>query len=126
MKLAWLPLALANRDAQLDYIAQHNPMAAVDMGDRIEHQVGQLLLQPELGRPGRVKGTRELVISRTPLIVVYRVRPKTACIELARLLHASQRWPAESKAAPAAPVPESSGFVEAQAVIERAKKARKG
>jgi toxin ParE1/3/4 len=89
--LAWLKRALNDRDAQLDYIAEDNPMAAVAQGDRIEDQVDQLLQHPQLGRPGRKQGTRELVISRTPFIVVYRIRGKR--IELLRLLHGAQKWP---------------------------------
>ena len=93
MILTWLPGAIATLDAQLDYIAQDNPIAAVAQGDRIHEQVEQLLEHPNLGRPGRVGKTRELVVSRTPFIVVYRVRPRANRIELIRLLHGSQRWP---------------------------------
>ena len=93
MKLQWLPMAIVTRDAQLDYIAHDNPTAAIEQGDRIHHQLGQLLEHPNMGRPGRVEKTRELVISRTPLIVVYRVRPRAKRIELIRLLHGSQQWP---------------------------------
>ena len=93
MKLLWLPPAIANRDAQIDYIAQENPKAAIEQGDRIENQLSQLIDHPEMGRPGRVKGTRELVIGRTPFIVVYRVKPRAKRIELMRVLHGSQQWP---------------------------------
>jgi toxin ParE1/3/4 len=93
LKLAWLPRAIANRDAQLDYIAQDSPKAAIEHGDRIEHQLDQLIEHPEMGRPGRKKGTRELVISRTPFIVVYRVKPGAKRIELMRVLHGAQQWP---------------------------------
>lgn len=93
MKLVWLPKAVANRDAQLDYIAQDNPKAAIEQGDRIEHQVSRLIEHPELGRPGRKQGTRELVINRTPFIAVYRVKPRAKRIELMRVLHGSQQWP---------------------------------
>lgn len=89
--LVWLKRALNDRDAQLDYIAEDNPLAAVDQGDRIEDQVDQLLQHPQMGRPGRKQGTRELVISRTPFIVVYRIKGRR--IELLRLLHGSQKWP---------------------------------
>jgi len=95
LKLQWLPRAIASRDAQLDYIAQDNPRAAIEQGDRIHDQVDQLLVHPNLGRPGRVEKTRELVISRTPFIVVYRVRPRAKRIELMRLLHGSQAWPSK-------------------------------
>ncbi|MDN5844319.1 MAG: type II toxin-antitoxin system RelE/ParE family toxin, partial [Alcaligenaceae bacterium] len=42
---------------------------------------------------GRKRGTRELVISRTPLVLVYRVRPRLAKIEIMRVLHTAQQWP---------------------------------
>ena len=89
--LVWLKRAIHDRDAQIDYIAQDNPLAAVSQGDRIDVQVDMLLQQPQMGRPGRKQGTRELVISRTPLIVVYRINGNR--IELLRLLHGSQKWP---------------------------------
>jgi len=89
--LVWLRRAIADRDAQLDYIAQDNPCAAIEQGDRISQQVGLLIQHPEMGRAGRKQGTRELVISRTPFIVVYRINGMR--IELVRLLHGSQQWP---------------------------------
>lgn len=91
MILVWLKRAIGDRDAQLDYIAQDNPLAAVTQGDRVEEQLDLLLQHPQMGRPGRKQGTRELVISRTPFIVVYRIKGKR--IELLRLLHGSQQWP---------------------------------
>lgn len=89
--LVWLQQAINDRDAQLDYIAKDNPLAAVAQGDRIDDQIDQLLQHPKMGRPGRTQGTRELVISRTPFIVVYRIKGKR--IELLRLLHGAQKWP---------------------------------
>ncbi len=91
MLLVWLRRAIADRDAQLDYIAQDNPRAAIEQGDRIAHQVGQLIQHPQMGREGRKHGTRELVISRTPFIVIYRIQGER--IELLRVLHGAQRWP---------------------------------
>ena len=90
--IEWLPVASTNRFEQLDYIAQDNTLAAMSQDEEIEHQVDMLMQHPQMGRPGRKKGTRELVISRTPFIVVYRV--KGTRIEVIRLLHSSQRWPA--------------------------------
>lgn len=84
---------MRERFDQLDYIAQDNPLAAIEQDEQIERQVGLLLLQPKMGRPGRVKGTRELVVSRTPFIVAYRIEGSR--IEIIRLLHGAQRWPKE-------------------------------
>ena len=89
--LVWLQRAIQDRDAQLDYIAQDNPTAAVSQGDRIAEQIEILQQHPQMGRPGRKQGTRELVISRTPFIVVYRVKGKR--IKLLRVLHGAQQWP---------------------------------
>jgi toxin ParE1/3/4 len=87
----WLPLANKNRFEQLDYIAQDNPIAAISQDEEVEHQVDMLINHPQMGRPGRKRGTRELVISRTPFVVVYRVKGKR--IEVIRLLHSAQQWP---------------------------------
>lgn len=95
MILDWLPEANRNRFDQLDHIAQDNPMAAVEQDEEIERQVDLLLQHPKLGRPGRMKGTRELVISRTPFIAVYRLKG-VARIEIMRLLRGSQQWPPEA------------------------------
>jgi toxin ParE1/3/4 len=89
--LVWLKRAINDRDAQLDYIAQDNLLAAVSQGDRIDAQVDILSQHPQMGRPGRKPGTRELVISHTPFIVVYRIKGRR--IELLRLLHGAQMWP---------------------------------
>ena len=93
MRVAWLPRAIANRDAIFDYVAQENPQAALDQDERIEKQVDMLEQYPESGRPGRKKNTRELVISRTSLVAVYRVRPRLQRVEILRVLHTRQQWP---------------------------------
>ena len=92
MIIDWLPEAIRNRFDQLDYIANDNPLAAADQDDEIERQVNMLYEHPKMGRPGRVKGTRELVISSTPFVLVYRLKG-TQRIEVLRLLHGSQLWP---------------------------------
>lgn len=93
MIIEWLPRAEMDLDAQLDYIEQDSIQAADVVAERIEHQVGQLAQFPDLGRTGRKRGTRELVISRTSLVLVYRVKPKLAKIEMLRVLHERQQWP---------------------------------
>ncbi|MDX8379674.1 MAG: type II toxin-antitoxin system RelE/ParE family toxin [Gallionella sp.] len=91
MILIWLPSASVTRNLQLDYIAEANPLSAIDQDDEIEKQVDMLLDQPNMGRRGRVKTTRELVIVRPPFIVAYRVKDQR--IEILRVLHGSQQWP---------------------------------
>lgn len=93
MRIVWLPRARANRAQAIDYIAKENPRAAFDQLGEIEQQSDMLAEYPEIGRVGRRRGTRELVINRTPFILVYRVRPKAKRIEILRLLHGAQKWP---------------------------------
>lgn len=93
MELAWTPRAQRDRQAAIDYIARDNPMAALGQLDEIERQTDILRQYPRMGRPGRADGTFELVISHTPFIVVYRLRPRMQRIELIRLLHSAQCWP---------------------------------
>jgi len=93
LRLEWLPRARAARQAAIEYIAQDNPRAALGQLDEVERQTDLLPSQPDMGRPGRKKGTRELVINRTPFILVYRVRPHAKRIEIVHFLHGAQQWP---------------------------------
>ena len=91
MSIRWLPQAQRNRLEQLDYIAQDNPLAAISQDEAIERQINMLLAHPKMGRPGRVTATRELVISGTPFVAIYRLQGQS--IDVLRLLHSAQRWP---------------------------------
>lgn len=91
MKLEWSLFALNDRDGIFDYIEQDNPQAAIDVDDRISTRVQDLIRFPECGRPGRVEGTRELVIDRTPYIVAYRFQGDT--VRIVRVLHGALLWP---------------------------------
>jgi addiction module RelE/StbE family toxin len=93
MKLEWSILAQADRDAIFDCIEADSPQAAIVVDERIREHVGSLVRFPELGRPGRIDGTRELVISRTPYLAAYRIRGNT--VRILRVLHGSRRWPEE-------------------------------
>ncbi|MEJ2793206.1 type II toxin-antitoxin system RelE/ParE family toxin [Iodobacter sp. LRB] len=73
MRLRWLRKAIANLDAEAEYIAQENPRAAAEMFAYVKAKVEDLAHFPASGRPGRVPSTRELIIDRYPLLVPYRV-----------------------------------------------------
>ena len=68
MKLAWSNRATTDRLAIFIWIAEDNPQAAADVDDRIEAAAQRLKDFPNSGRPGRIEGTRELVIARNPYI----------------------------------------------------------
>lgn len=91
MRIEWLPRAVRSFERQIDHVADHNPTAAIALGDAIETTIARLSSYPDSGRPGRVPGTRELVIPGTPYVVVYRVEPYAAVI--LRVLHGAQEWP---------------------------------
>jgi len=91
MRIEWSAWALADRDAIFDYIEADNPRAAARLDKRIEDRVASLRRLPNSGRPGRVEGTRELIVTRTPYIVAYRVIGET--MRILRVLHSSRLWP---------------------------------
>ena len=91
MNIEWLPSAARTLEKQLSYIADRNPQAAVDSGAAIEAAVSRLADFPESARPGRVPGTRELVVPATPFVVVYRI--EVTGVVILRVLHGAQKWP---------------------------------
>ena len=92
MRVRWLRVALANLETEADYIAKDNAAAADRLVQRIMRAVNLLGKNPAMGRPGRVSGTRELVVGDTPYIVPYRVRANA--VEVLRVFHATRNWPA--------------------------------
>jgi plasmid stabilization system protein ParE len=91
MRLRWLRQALRNLDEEATYIAAEDATAARLVVKRVLDAVAQLERQPGLGRPGRVPGTRELVVGHTRYIVPYRVRGEA--VEILRVFHTSRRLP---------------------------------
>ena len=91
MHVRWLRAALENLNAEAEYSARDNPDAAKRIVARISEAVLNLATYPALGRPGRVSGTRELVVPGTPYIIPYQVRGDE--IEIVRIFHAARRWP---------------------------------
>ena len=77
------------------YIELKNPRAAIEQDLLVEVAVGKLAFFPEMGRIGRLRRTRELVVGGTPFIVVYRVESNLDEIHILRILHAKQKWPPE-------------------------------
>jgi toxin ParE1/3/4 len=92
MTLIWSPESIHDLISLRAHIAEHDPAAAKRVVLHVLYCVEHLLSEnPQLGAPGRVPGTRELVIPKTPYIVPYRIRGTT--IEIARVYHSSRRWP---------------------------------
>lgn len=91
MRVRWLRKALRNLDEEATYIATDDAGAARLVVQRVLDAVAQLTEQPGLGRPGRVPGTRELLVKKTRYIVPYRVRGES--VEILRVFHTSRRLP---------------------------------
>lgn len=91
MTVEWHPLAHADLTELVTYIAEDSPDAAYRILDEVRRQTGMLASHPDIGRLGRVGGTRELVITGTPYIAAYRVCRNL--VTILRLLHGARRWP---------------------------------
>lgn len=90
MRLFWTPEALDDRRAIYDYIEADNPMAALTLDEMFSDKVRHLTNHPGLGRPGRVAGTRELVVHKN-YIVIYDTT--VDAVRVLRVLHAAMQWP---------------------------------
>ena len=91
MQLKWLRTALRNLDEGAAFIAADDPVAARQTVARVLQAIAVLAEQPGVGRPGRVPGTRELVVLQTGYLVPYRVRSEV--VEILRIFHTSRRPP---------------------------------
>ena len=88
--LIWQPKARAQLKGIILYIADRNYPAAIRLESSILHHVDYLRALPFIGRPGKVAGTRELVVHPN-YILIYRVGEEA--VEIIRVLHAHQQYP---------------------------------
>ena len=91
MEVLWTEPAQGDLRSQIEYLVERNPDAARRAQAAIGGAVESLAEYPHRGRPGRIEGTRELVVTGFPYLIVYRVRETT--IRVLRVLHGSQEWP---------------------------------
>ena len=91
MIVEWRPKAREDRDNLFDYIAQDNPRAALELDDRIEVQTDALPKHPELYKPGRVRGTREMILTPS-YVLVYRIKKRAGVIEIVRIIGARENY----------------------------------
>ena len=91
MEVRWSPQSLRQLSSARDFIAEDSLSAANRQAETIVRAVMQLADYPEMGRPGRIAGTRELVIQGTSYIAAYRIRAQS--IRVLALLHGARRWP---------------------------------
>lgn len=91
MKVRWRPMALADRERIARYIADEgSPVAARKLDAEFVQKAHTAAQRPKLYRAGRVRGTREVVV-RPTYVMVYRIEDEG--IEVLRVLHTAQQWP---------------------------------
>lgn len=91
MKVSWLREASVSLDSHYDYLATRNPKAARLVFLRIVATAKRLQQFPHSGRPGKLEGTRELVVPGFPYVIVYRAG--SSSVEILRVFHTSRDWP---------------------------------
>ena len=91
MKLRWSSPAAENLQEIVEYIAADNRDAAARTAQRIVAAIERAALMPYSGRIGKVPGTREMVVTGTPYLAVYRIRAEV--VEVLSIRHGAQDWP---------------------------------
>lgn len=91
MKILWTQLALRDVQRVWDYLLDARVSVAESVVVGIKKSVENLMYHPNMGRPGRIQGTRELVVIGTPYIVPYRIRGDS--IQILAVVHTARRWP---------------------------------
>ena len=93
MSVIWSPRAERELDEIWGHIAADNVDAADRVAERLRSIAHLLVDHPHIGRSGRVDGTRELVVTGLPYILLYRVGEVQ--IDITHVLHTSRKWPPE-------------------------------
>lgn len=91
LNVKWTKQALNDLESAREFVTSEHPQNLELTIENIQSSIGQIKIFPEIGRVGRVKGTRELVFSQMPFILIYRKMKSS--IEIISLLHQSRKWP---------------------------------
>ncbi len=89
MTVRWTPTSLRDLDSLHSYISEDNATAALALVETLLKGIAALTQNPQMGRTGRVAGSRELVIA--PYVIAYRCRKSV--IEVLGIIHGARRWP---------------------------------
>jgi toxin ParE1/3/4 len=94
-QIEWRSQAQDDLDEIFRYVFEVQPAAAWRLRDAIMRQVEFLAAHPGLGRPGRVPGTRELVVASTPYVVAYTFDSRRDIVQVLAVTHGARLWPNE-------------------------------
>jgi toxin ParE1/3/4 len=92
-EIIWSARALREHRNIVEGLEEVNPVAARRIDAAITARVAQLRSMPQIGRIGRLAGTHELVVTRTPYIVIYDYAQDKDRAEILRVIHQARRWP---------------------------------
>jgi addiction module RelE/StbE family toxin len=84
---------MLDRSNIYDYIESDNPAAALALDELFSQKAEQLATHPDLGRLGRVAGTRELV-AHSHYVLIYDVTD--SMIRVLNIVHTARQWPPEA------------------------------
>ena len=93
MKVIWSSTASGELDDHIRFIARDSVVAAFQVQDRILAAARKIAEFPGRGRPGRLVGSREVVVARTSCLIVYTVGVER--IDILRIMHGARDWPPE-------------------------------
>ena len=91
MRIVWQDEAEGDLDRIAEYVLKDDPAAALRLVYTIRQATRVLCEHPNVGRTGRVEGTRELVIPGLPYILPYQIAGQE--IRILAVMHASRKWP---------------------------------
>jgi toxin ParE1/3/4 len=94
VRLRFTSHATRQLDSIAQYIGVESPATARRVGDRIRKAARFLSRLPNLGRTGAQTGTRELIVSGLPYVVVYRLVADT--VKFLGVYHTAQVRPGQS------------------------------
>lgn len=91
-RIEWRPMAVEDLRVIVRHIGNDSPAVARNFAQKLRAKVEPLRQYPEIGPPGRVAHTRELVVHPN-YIVFHRLRSDARTVEILRLKHMAQQWP---------------------------------
>ena len=91
LRIRWLKKALKNLEDAYNYLYLDSPSVALRFVEEVHDQTKLLITNPAMGRPGRVTGTRELVVAHFPYVIPYRLRGEE--IQILRIFNTNQKPP---------------------------------
>lgn len=93
MRVRWTTDAADDLERICDYISESRPESARRVARSIVERIGTLKAFPNVGRSGRVQGTREIAFPPLPFVAIYEVHDTQGEVWVLRILHGAQRWP---------------------------------